>query len=398
MRRKRDTLYVFHTECLFTRGGEKYIFELFRRIATKRPVVIYFQAISPEWKQKYEKEGICVRLFWKPRRFYWLLLPFTLLINTIRLKKVISREDVIYSTNFPFNLIAVLLSNKTICHCSEPLPIFYDPVFIHSLPMFSRFAVYIAKLLYAPLDRIAIKKSAELTTLNISVIPYLLRAYSRQPDAYIPNGIDTNFFSPSPKKKAGRNKIFTIGHSTDYTVFKGTEDFLKTLSLLKTKFNKFKVLITETVRNEKKRNQYLLFTKQHGLEKHVSFIGNVTEKQLVHFYRSLDVFCFTGSPDCAEGSTASLSVLEAQSCGIPVIRGIGNKEEIINRITGYYINPKNYSEVANVLCTIISRSQRIRTAMAHQARNYVRNNFNWKSSSLVLERLIRNLRLSTVNN
>lgn len=395
MRNKNDTIYVFHTECLFTRGGEKYIFELFRRIAYKHPVVIYFQAISPEWEEKYKKEGICVRLLWKPRRFYWLLLPLTIFINTVRLKKTIHKNDTIYSTNFPFNLIAVYLSNKTICHCSEPLPIFYDPVFIHSLPILSQIALYIAKLFYSPFDKIAIKRSSVFTTLNTSVTPYLLRVYKKRPDAYIPNGIDTTFFSPSPHKIMKKNQVVILGHSTDYTVFKGTKDFLEILYLLKRRYNKFKAIITETLKDEKIKNQYLTFIRQNALDKHVSFVGNLTEKQLVHFYRSLDVFCFTGSPDCAEGSTASLSVLEAQSCGVPVIRGIGNKEEIIDGVTGYYINPKNHSRVVNVLSTFISRSQLKRTIMARQARNYIQNNFNWDSSAHVLEYVLRTLRFST---
>jgi len=390
---KKQKIFVLHTECVYTRGGEKYIFEIFRRLSKKYLISMYLQDVSPEWKRQYKQNGILVKKIWKPKRLYWLMIPITILVNYFRLRQIIKKNDVIYATNFPLNLLSILLSNKTICHCFEPLPIFYDSIRIASLPKFSKMCVIVAKHLYAFFDKKAIQNCTILTTLNPSLDKYIFSTYNRKPDIYIPNGVDTKFFTmkkfTNPSIKNGT--CLTIGHSTDFTIFKGTEYFIKTIPLISNKIKNIKIYISESIHNPKIRKTYEQFLRMHNCFDHVEFLGNVTEKLMPKFYQSLDVFCFLGPPRCPASSTASLSVLEAQSCGVPVMRSEGNNFEILNGKTGFFVNPDNLYQTAKTIISFLQLSEKKRKTIGKNAKKYVETNFSWDISVKKLSDVINRL-------
>jgi glycosyltransferase involved in cell wall biosynthesis len=387
--RGKSIIYIFHTECIFLRGGEKYLFELLRRFSLSHRVVLCVQAISPYWSKKYKSIDVPVRVFWKPARFYWILLPVFLLINFLAYRKIIS-NNIIVATNFPVSLLAVLLSKKTIIHCFEPLPIFYDAVRIRSLPWFSRLCVRFSKSVYAWLDSYAIRKCSLLTTLSISVEAYIVSTYGRNCDGYLSNGIDSGLFAIKSFKRKNVNN-YVIGHSTDYTVFKGTDRFLKALPLLVRQFPYLSVLITESMTDPGIKNSYRKFVAENDLSSHVTFMGTLDEKRLVSFYQKIDVYCYTGSPDCAGGSTASLSVLESESCGTPVVRSVGDFEEIIDGTTGYYCDPNDPEDISQKTGTLLHLSLPQKRRVGKACRKYVKQKFSWDKTSQTLGSLIKML-------
>lgn len=383
--------HVLHTESVYSRGGEKYLYELLLRIAKTQRVHLYLHAISPKWRRLYKQANISVTQLWRPPRLFWLLLPLTLLTNYFQLKQILKRDSVVFATNFPMNFLAVLLSKRTICHCFEPLAIFYDPVRVASLSKFSQLCVAVAKLLYAPLDIWAYNTATILTALAPSVVPYILETYGRNPDIFLPNGVDTRFFSPKKQKKKGQKTVLTIGHSTDYTIFKGTENFLAILVSFSRTNIPFVAHISESIADPQIKKQYLLYTQRHHIHHQVRFMGNIDESRLADYYRSLDVFVYTGSMVSAGGSTASLSVLEAQACGTPVIRSRGDDQEIQEGKTGFYINPRNHGVAGKVIEKFSRLSAKEKNAMRRAARDYVCARFSWDSTSKVLLDTAKNL-------
>ena len=386
-------LYVLHTESIYSRGGEKYLFELLKRVKRTHALHLYLHRISPHWHNQYRKHNISVTLLWTPPRLFWLLLPITLFINFLQLKKTVKKTGVLFATNFPMNFLSVLISARAICHCFEPLAIFYDPVRISSLSPFSRFCVAVAKLLYAPLDRWAYTKSAVLTALGPSVEPYIMETYGRKPDLYLPNGVDSNMFSYVSRTPNAGRRPFVLGHSTDYTIFKGTEDFLAIIAYLKKHGYRVIARVSESIPDKETKKKYMAYIKRHAIENSVKFIGTVSEHRLPDFYRSLDYFIYTGSPECAGGSTASLSVLEAQSCGTPVIRSRGDDHEIIDGVTGYYINPHNHKESGKILARALHLSGRDKNKMRVASRKYIYSRFDWDTTGNILIRAIRHLEI-----
>ncbi len=389
MKRHQSPLYVFHTESIYLRGGEKYLYEILRRIAKTRPVVLYLHAVSPWWRTRYNHAGVTVYSLWRPRRLYWLCIPITILIDYISVRKTIKRNDVIFATNFPMNFLAVALSRNTICHCAEPLPIFYDRVRIKSLPLFSQVCVFLAKLAYAPWDSLSYQRCTKLTTLNPSVEAHVLAVHKRKPDIFLTNGVDDQRFSPT--KKSRYRKLFTIGHSTDYTVFKGTQDFLAAINVLHKSRLRFRALISESIRDPNMKRVYVSYIKRHGLQKVVTFVGTLSEQNLANFYKNLDVFVFTGSPEGSGAAAASLSVLEAQACGVPVVRSVGEDFEILEGITGYHTDPHDGSATAAAIQKILLKTAAQKRKMGSEARKHVTNFFSWNTTSSQLETMIKNL-------
>lgn len=383
-------LIVFHTESIYSRGGEKYLYQILRRLTKKYTIVLFLQKISLDWRKRYIQEGVSIKIFWTPPRFYWFLLPFTLLVNYLRLRGVIKKNDIIFATNFPTNILAVMLSSKTIIHCFEPLAVFYDPVRTASLPWISRQSVLIAGFLYKWLDIYAVRNCAILTTLNLAVQQYILKTYKRTANGFIPNGIDTIFFNPKAQKL--KSNVLYIGHSTDYTVFKGTEQFINALPLVLQKLAApIMVYISESIHDETVYRRYRSLLKTQGIDKYVQFVGNLSERDMRDFYRRIDVFCYTGSPKCPGGSTASLSVLEAQSCGVPVLRTTGTNDEIIDGKSGIFIQSFTPEGIAGALCTFFLLSKQSRQEMRKRAREHVKKRFSWERSSQAMEKFIQKI-------
>lgn len=388
MKPNKYPLYVFHTESIFLRGGEKYLYEILKRIAKTHKVYLYLHAVSPKWKSRYRKSGVTVRVLWRPRHLYWLCIPITILTNYISLRGIIQNNDVIMATNFPMNFLATALSHNTICHCAEPLPIFYDQIRIQSLPLFSKVCVKISKFVYAFWDSKSYRKCSILTTLNSSVEKHVIAIHGRKPDLFLANGVDECLFSPSKKSHGRSSNQFIIGHSTDYTVFKGTYDFLAAINQLRIGGIHFHAYISESITDPVVKHKYLLYITQHGLTGVVSFVGTLSENNLVNFYRSLDVFVFTGSPEGSGASAASLSVLEAQACGIPVVRSVGENCEIINNKTGYYTNPHDSKTTSSMIQKILSKTHQQRVKMGSLARSHAITHYSWNKTASTLEELV----------
>lgn len=382
-------LVVLHTEFLASRGGEKYFYELIRRVSKKYAVSVYVENISPYWIKQFNKLHINVYKLWRFPCCYWILLPITFLVNFFRLRKRVEEGSVVFATSFPLNYLAVLLSKKTIVLCSEPLSIFYDGVRIRTMSLRAKFFVTVARVLYQAFDMYAIHHASILATLNAHVASYIKNTYQRNPDIYVPNGVDGHFFSPI-KRHSARNR-FILLHSTDYTVLKGTELLIRSVVEVVRRYSDIEIYISESISNAVEKEKYTSLVRSLHLEGIIRFVGTIPEKQLPSFYRSGDVYCYLGSPYCGGGSTASLSVIEAQACGIPVLRSLGGDGEIVDQKTGYYI--RDYSErgVARAIMRFLCLPQSKKCALSLAARQHSIKEYSWDKTTNTLVKAINTL-------
>ena len=388
---KKKNLFVFHTEFVFLRGGEKYVFELIKRLSKTYTIVLYVERISEYWKRQFVSPHISVHRLWKPPHLYWLFLPITCLVNVFKLKKRICSTDVIFATSFPLSLLATFVSKKSIVFCFEPLSIFYDAPRLKTASLKEKFFLLLIGFIYSPLDFLAVKRAAILATLNKPVANAIWSRYHRKPNIFIPNGVNTHVFTPNaPPLFHIQNspRVFIIGHSTDYTILKGTESLLRALPHIIKKQPNILLLISESIPNTKIRLQYIKLARSLHIQKNIRFVGCIPEQKLPRFYTTCDVFCYCGSTQCVGGSSASLSVLEAESCGVPVLRTLGNADEIIPKKTGFYF----FDERPLTIAKRILLYMRIPTAriqkMKRAARQHVIHNFSWDYSAKKLTTLI----------
>jgi glycosyltransferase involved in cell wall biosynthesis len=98
----------------------------------------------------------------------------------------------------------------------------------------------------------------------------------------------------------------------------------------------------------------------------IYFLGIV--KDMPSFYNAIDVFCLTSA---MEG--LPLSILEAQSCGVPVIAtNVGGCSEVIDKKTGILIEKYNKKQLLDAMLTKVSSL--LNNNEKQQLRNFIKLN------------------------
>lgn len=393
---KKTTVHIIVWNVFGHTGGSRYLFEVCKRLVRYYNVRLYVENFTPNWKRDFSSVGVPLILLSQPSLSHYIrTFPFYMTKNLFLLRKYIGKKDIVLAVSFPYTTMATLLSKKVIHLCFEPPPHLYDDEYVKAefLPAaqraFKRFGA-----LFRFIDFYGVKSAKKLIAFNPSVGVAITRVYGRIPDAYTSLGVDTNHFSPSkPALFTRKRGEFIISHSTDYTITKGTNFLLRALPLVLKKRQKVRLYISDSVKNNESRKRLLEFVTTHHLKDRVRFVGTVPYAQLPSFYRSSDVFCFTGSPLCIGSTQASLSVLEAQACGTPVIRSIGNSDEVIYGQTGYLINPLDTKSLVKTILKIASLTAEERKLMGERARSHVKENYKWDDVARCIHQVIDQLDL-----
>lgn len=108
--------------------------------------------------------------------------------------------------------------------------------------------------------------------------------------------------------------------------------------------------------------------KALGIEDQVIFIGNVAETSSI--YSAFDVLCL---PSRGEG--LPLTVLEAQSCGVPVVAtDVGSVRDAVCPDIGRVVSPEDPEELAVALLDMLRAGEQA------SPRAFVAENFSWNST------------------
>lgn len=146
----------------------------------------------------------------------------------------------------------------------------------------------------------------------------------------IPNGIDTGYFVPALKE---RNKAaIKLGMAARFSLQKDQALLIDVMEQLqKDNYTQFQLSLAgggEELDNIKSR------ALQKGVNEKLCFTGNLDEPGLLSFYQGLDIYLHA-----SKGETMSTSIMQAMSCGLPVIAsdipGINN---LLNEDTGFLVN------------------------------------------------------------
>lgn len=376
-----------HSHLLYSTGGTRFIFEVASRLSHAYEVTVVVENISPEWEQKFREKEITVKELGgltSTSQIYWLFFPIILLVNYIKIRRYTENKDVkLLSFLFPMNVLAAILKKPHVHYCFEPFAFFYDTSLRSSFSKLNQLLLSILSTLLSPLDHWAVNSADRLLAINPSVGRYIQEIYKRVPDAYSYLGVDTNHFRPIPTKNG--NSFLTIFHSTDYTPLKGTSFLIKALALLKQKeSSKLRVYVSESLENSAIKSQYLKILNDHKQKNIVRFLSHVPYKDLPKLYSESDVYFFLGDPTSSGATAASLSVLEAQACGIPVVRSIGNDDEVIPGKTGILVDPRDAKALAKLLSELIATPTIVRS-MRKNTRKHITDKYTWEKVSKRIE-------------
>jgi glycosyltransferase involved in cell wall biosynthesis len=186
--------------------------------------------------------------------------------------------------------------------------------------------------------------------------------------SWIPNGVDTQRFSPSPARIASQS--VTVGFVGRLAPEKGPLDFVRVAALLlhATPTLRFRIIGDGPLRGEVESA-----VVRSSLADRVELVGMVHDMPAA--YRGLDMLVSTSQ---SEG--APLAILEAMACGLPVIAtSVGGVPEIVSDgVTGRVCPPRGIHMAADTVEELASRPDK-RLDWGRAARKRVLENYDLRT-------------------
>ena len=115
--------------------------------------------------------------------------------------------------------------------------------------------------------------------------------------------------------------------------------------------------------------------KELGLKQHIMFIENPSFSQLKSFYEKASLFVF---PSLIEGF--GLPLLEAMSCGTPVVASNCSAPKEISGDAAYFVDPEDVEDIADGMWQVLNDSS-LRQRLIEKG--YIRaKQFSWENCAL----------------
>jgi glycosyltransferase involved in cell wall biosynthesis len=129
---------------------------------------------------------------------------------------------------------------------------------------------------------------------------------------------------------------------------------------------------------------YQEWVNKNGLNKAVSFLGFLSDDDLIKYYNLCDVFVLPSISAVQEGF--GLVALEAMACGKPVIvtEVVGVAEEIKNNYSGMVVRSKDADELSLALEYLLSHKQEA-SQMGSNAHRAIQANYTWQKHADIVE-------------
>ncbi len=181
----------------------------------------------------------------------------------------------------------------------------------------------------------------------------------------IHNGIDTNHFVPSEKSYLENKRLLWIGR---YAKGKGVEYLIEALSILKLEYPEITLTL---VGKGPDKDKIVKQIKELGLEKNIILKDFILNSEIVQLYQQSSVFVLSS---LEEG--VPRTILEAMSCGIPVV--CSRLPQLIDIVegSGYVVPTKDPQALADSISAILSNPELAANMSAH-GRQKVLNGYSW---------------------
>ena len=214
----------------------------------------------------------------------------------------------------------------------------------------------------ALLERMAARSAGAIIVTTDAMLEYVTRLESRARIVTIPNGIDTDLFSPPPSGGPGRDRgerrLLFVGRLEPQ---KNLPVLLEALAMLRRGHSAQLTVVGEGSLREE------LARQARALGVPVTFAGIVSNETLPGYYRDADVFVL---PSLAEGHPKAL--LEAMSCGVACVVSDcqGNRSLVASGVTGLTHEPSDVRGLAALLARVLGDDE-LRKGLGSSAREYV---------------------------
>ena len=195
----------------------------------------------------------------------------------------------------------------------------------------------------------------------------------------IPFGVNVKNFTSKAEKSGD---VLTIGIVKALEEKYGIPYLIQAFARCEKKYQNIRLLIVGSgiMENDLKR-----YCRELSVNSKVEFAGSVLNDQIPDFLNRMDVFVM---PSILESETFGVAVVEAASCGIPVIASNigGLPEVVVHQKTGFLFTPKNVDELSNYMETLI-KDENLRIQMGKAARQFVLENYDWQKNASKMNEL-----------
>ncbi len=197
--------------------------------------------------------------------------------------------------------------------------------------------------------------------------------YTQTPVHVIPFGVDTDKFHPLNDSPLNERKILIIGAVKSLEPIYAIDILIKAFASVSSAqgHQNLRLLI---VGDGSLRNSLENLSKELGLA-NVDFVGKVDPFSIPDYHRSIDIFVNVSLME-----SFGVSVLEAMSCGKPVIVSkVGGLVEITDANCAVQVNSGSIEEVENALNKLIAHPD-LRAEMGKKGRRRVEEKYDWNDS------------------
>jgi rhamnosyl/mannosyltransferase len=219
--------------------------------------------------------------------------------------------------------------------------------------------------LYSPILRRVLEKADRILASSpryIETSPWLRSV--REKCSVVPLGVDPERFTPNYHTRPGTFNLLFVGRLRYY---KGLDTLIEAL-----------IDVPDThltvVGDGPMREQWLALSNSLGLQKRITFVGDVPDADLPDVYRSADAFVL---PANARAEAFGQVLLEAMASGLPCITtelGTGTSWIVQDGVTGLVVPARNPYKLAQAILHL-REDPACRISMSTQARARIEAEF-----------------------
>jgi phosphatidylinositol alpha-1,6-mannosyltransferase len=190
-------------------------------------------------------------------------------------------------------------------------------------------------------------------------------------------GVDTEKYKPfenSNKPYQGKTVIVTISRLQKR---KGHDLLLDALPVIKNKIPNIHYLIVGSGEERARLKEKII---SNNLSNCVELLDGITNDQIITYYNYADLFVLPNRRVGNDIEGLGIVLLEAQSCGVPVIAGDsgGTVETIDINKSGVVIDCTCTDVIATKIIEMLQSPDKLKS-MGGSARKHILNNFSWKT-------------------
>ncbi len=235
------------------------------------------------------------------------------------------------------------------------------------------------------LEKIALRGISKCIVLDDKTKKSLINSNFFKPKDILKvnNGVDFKKFTPGSSKMEEKNfKVITAGRFIPRKRFDLLihifSEFVRTRS----------DAILQLAGDGELRENLISITKKLNIDNNVEFLGQLSEQELINHFQTASLFILTSE---AEGMP--MVVLEAQSCGLPVITSAfeSSKNLIIENITGFIINGSKVEPWIDKISELYD-NVKLRKSFSKKTRERIMTDFTWEKTSSEILNLFNSIK------